>query len=603
MEKPKIIIDTERMKYPFTGLYYYCKDLALHMDQYYQDQFDLYFYSHKKIEFPSHLKRIFRKQIDKLFFYIPSQYQLWHITWQDTKYVPVNNTKIVYTIHDLNFLYTDKPDYKKKKLLEKVQKKFDRADAVTAISAFVKADIEKNIKTKGKEIRVIHNGVDFKEFPEFDSPKYRPKVPFLFTLGTVLFKKNFHVLPQLLIDNDYELLIAGIQNNEEYLNFLNAEIKKLGVENRVKLLGPITEEEKYWYNKNCLAFVFPSLSEGFGLPPIEAMKLGKPVFLSTLTSLPEVGGNLAYYFDNFEGDSMRKVLNEGLIDYQIHNRKPKITAWANQYSWEKAVDQYAQVYKEVLGLSNNKITELTPKISAIIPTFNEEINIENAIKSVLFCDEIIILDSYSTDKTVEFATKYPVKIHYRKFDDFSSQKNYGITLAKNDWILYLDADEVITNKVRNEIIHTLNSNPKEKAFQFKMNYVFLGKIMQFGGFQSKKVIRLFHKNFAHYKGIVHEALVVEGKIKQMQNPILHQNLQNLDSFIDTQNQYAHLKATKIKTRNRIVLNIKKYVKTFYRFIKHYIIRFGFLDGKQGFIFAKIQAKGVSMVYDILLKAK
>ncbi len=242
-------------------------------------------------------------------------------------------------------------------------------------------------------------------------------------------------------------------------------------------------------------------------------------------------------------------------------------------------------------------------ITTIIPALNEQENIENAIQSVLFCDEIIILDSYSTDKTVEFAAKYPVKIHYRKFDDFSSQKNYGITLAKNDWILFLDADEIITTEVKDEIIHTLCNRPTENAFKFRLNYVFLGKIMKFGGFQSKKVIRLFNKNFAQYKGIVHEELVVKGKIKQMQNPILHQNLQDLNSFIETQYQYAQLKSTRVKNLNTSVLKINKYLKSWYRFIKHFFIRFGFLDGKQGYIFAKIQAKGISMIYDILLKSK
>jgi glycosyltransferase involved in cell wall biosynthesis len=91
--------------------------------------------------------------------------------------------------------------------------------------------------------------------------------------------------------------------------------KKFGVEDRVKLIGPATEEEKYWYYKNCEAFLFPSYAEGFGLPVIEAMYHGKPVFISDKTSLPEVGGDAAYYFRNFEPEYMQEVFKEGMRDY------------------------------------------------------------------------------------------------------------------------------------------------------------------------------------------------------------------------------------------------------------------------------------------------
>jgi glycosyltransferase involved in cell wall biosynthesis len=350
--KTKIIVDVERMKHPYTGLFYYCKNLAVNLEKYHSDTFDFHFFAYPKAPFPSHLKRMNRTQLDKFYLTKPRKYKLWHATWQDTKYVPRNNMKFVYTIHDLNFLYTDKPEYKKKKLLQAVQEKIDRADAITVISNFVKNDVEKNLDLKGKKIDVIYNGVEVNEYPEFDNPRYRPSGKFLFTVGTVLFKKHFHVLPALLVNNDFELVIGGIHPDPEYIKKIWKEAEKYGVKDRVKLTGPITDEEKYWYMKNSEAFLFPSISEGFGLPPIEAMRLGKPVFLSTLTSLPEVGGKHAYYFENFTPEHMQKVLEEGLRDYNENNRKEGIIKWSEQFNWKKAVSDYVDVYKRVLEASN-----------------------------------------------------------------------------------------------------------------------------------------------------------------------------------------------------------------------------------------------------------
>lgn len=244
------------------------------------------------------------------------------------------------------------------------------------------------------------------------------------------------------------------------------------------------------------------------------------------------------------------------------------------------------------------ISENTIKITTIIPTLNEQENIEHAIQSVLFTDEIIIIDSYSSDKTLEIAQNYPVTILKRHFDDFSSQKNYALQHATNHWILFLDADERIPEALQKEILSLLSLEPKEKVFRFKMDYYFLGKKMRFGGFQSKYVFRLFHKKHAHFEGTVHEKLVAEGKFLTLQNHIVHQNLQGIDEFIRTQEQYAYLKAlNKVNTPAQFNF-LLKYIKATYRFLFHYLIRFGFLDGYAGYKFAEIQAYGMLKKYDI-----
>lgn len=151
------------------------------------------------------------------------------------------------------------------------------------------------------------------------------------------------MLPALLVGNDYELVIAGL-NDFPYTQKVLTEARKHGVESRVKLAGAITDEEKFWYYKNCLAFVFPSIGEGFGLPVLEAMQFGKPVFLSTATSLPEIGGAAAYYFNDFDPPAMQQVFEKGMNDYNNFQRKEKIIQHAAGFNWTAAAKAYLDLY-------------------------------------------------------------------------------------------------------------------------------------------------------------------------------------------------------------------------------------------------------------------
>lgn len=346
MEQKTIIIDVERMKYPNTGLYNYCQNLVKYISE--TTDFHFIFFTHKNVKLQQGLEKINKKWTDRIFLKSPSKYSLWHGTHQTTQYVPVKPTKFVLTIHDLNFLYEKTSKVKIKKLLLKIQKMIDKADYITTISNFTLQEVQKNLILHNKKVKVIYNGVKLNRYSHFDAPKYKPKNKFLFTLSTVLPKKNIHVLVKLLKKFPYELLIGGIQPNKNYLQKIKNEAKKEKVLNRVKFLGAVDEKEKYWYMNNCKAFMFPSLAEGFGLPVIEAMQLGKPVFLSTHTSLPEIGGKFAYYFTNFEESSMNKTLEEGLKDYEENKRKDNIIEWGNQFTWEKAANQYNEIYKEIL---------------------------------------------------------------------------------------------------------------------------------------------------------------------------------------------------------------------------------------------------------------
>ena len=357
MSKSEIIkvgFDAERMKYNHTGLYHFCSHLGKHIvKNIYSDvkKIDLSFYLPKAEmgHFGNDVHYIAQNSLHKFWMSFASKFDVWHSTFQGTSYFPFHSkaSKIL-TIHDLNFLHEKSDKQKHQKYLAQLQKKIDHADRITAISNFVKQEVEQNIELKGKQIQVIYNGCNIQQNVESVKPKINSLAPFIFSIGTIARRKNFHVLPALLLHNDFELIIAGIWQDVSYKDEIMANAKKLGVENRVHLVGTITENEKYWYLQNCLAFAFPSLAEGFGLPVIEAMYFGKPVFLSKATSLPEIGSDSAFYFQSFEADAMHRVFSEGLNDYmQNGSMRQQIMNRANYFNWDNTAKQYINLYKAV----------------------------------------------------------------------------------------------------------------------------------------------------------------------------------------------------------------------------------------------------------------
>jgi glycosyltransferase involved in cell wall biosynthesis len=168
-------------------------------------------------------------------------------------------------------------------------------------------------------------------------------------MGYINRKKNFHTLVPLLQNNCFELVVAGRLDEPDYINKMKLQAEILGVNERLKILGPVPEEDKAWYFRHCEAFLLPSLAEGFGAPVVEAMAFGKPLFLSDRTSLPEIGGNVAFYFKNFEAQHMQSVLNEGLIEYQKNGLAQKIMQRGKEFSWEIKAHEYLNVYRSIFN--------------------------------------------------------------------------------------------------------------------------------------------------------------------------------------------------------------------------------------------------------------
>ena len=338
-------LDFEKLKYQHNGLYTFCLQLGQRLLQYRQDDEDLFYYQPKDFNlFHGDYKALPYKWYHRYHF-SPLKTDVWHAIQQDSNVWPRNKAKkMILTIHDLNFLFdARKGNAEKKRLLKTLQQKVDETDCVVAISKFTLQTIREHIKVPESKCRIIYQGSEVKEFPGFDTPAYKPKAPFLLSIGTLLPKKNFHVLPALLQGNNYELIIAG-NTQGSYMKKIEEEASAAGVSDRVKLLGLITDEEKYWYYKNCKAFLFPSLAEGFGAPVVEAMYFGKPAFLSDKTSLPEVGGDLAYYFRDFDQSSMQKVFNDGLAHFEKTNPVAALQQHAKLFSWDTNAKEYMKLY-------------------------------------------------------------------------------------------------------------------------------------------------------------------------------------------------------------------------------------------------------------------
>jgi glycosyltransferase involved in cell wall biosynthesis len=349
----KIIFDCERMKYSSTGLYHYCLNLGSHLGKKLNNSEEqLTFFSPANTIDTFGTNAAFIRQHSLQKFYMPSLkgFDIWHSTYQNSDYVPRRNRKIkvVLTIHDLNFLYEKKSESKRLKNLRHLQENINRSDAIVCISEFCKKDVLTHCQTGSKPVYVIHNGTNSLKRPALVSGSYKPERPFLFSLGVICRKKNFHVLLPLIEQNqDMELLIAGRPDDTEYLQFIRRSARQLRIEDNLRLLGAITEPEKAWYYNNCYAFALPSIAEGFGLPVTEAMSVGKPVFLSDKTALPEIGKDVAFYFRDFNATHMQKVFTRGMRQYRRKNMEHAIRVHSESFNWDKAASEYINVYRSL----------------------------------------------------------------------------------------------------------------------------------------------------------------------------------------------------------------------------------------------------------------
>lgn len=344
MKKLKVLVEMEKLSNLNSGLGQFCLGLGQALVNENKNR-ELHFLVPEKNEgiFGKNAFYIFLKNY--LFFLLnrPKSFDVWHCTHQQSKFLP-SNSKLILTIHDLNFLYKYK-GIKKQLKLNVLQRKVNKASAIVAISNFTANEIKQHLKVDDKKLHVIYNGVSLISTENVELPSILQNKKYLFSIGIINPKKNFHVLLPLL-KNDANLILAIAGNStHHYVQQMKEIAQELGVLTQLHFLGLVSDDLKYTLYKNCYAFVFPSLSEGFGLPVIEAMLLGKAVFLSNKTCLPEIGGEEAFYFENFDAEHMQQVYEKGMKLYESDlNKAHRIQLHAAQFSWEIAAKKYLEVY-------------------------------------------------------------------------------------------------------------------------------------------------------------------------------------------------------------------------------------------------------------------
>lgn len=237
------------------------------------------------------------------------------------------------------------------------------------------------------------------------------------------------------------------------------------------------------------------------------------------------------------------------------------------------------------------------KLTAIILTKDEIHNIESIIASVNFADEIIVVDSFSTDGTFEKAQSCGVTVIQRKFSYHAEQKNWIIPQAKHEWILIVDADERVTHELQAEIIDTLKTKQKHSAYWIGRINHFMGKRVNYSGWRNDKVIRLFQRDLCLYDNkLVHEEIIAQGSVGHLKNKLLHNTYTTMDAYIEKMNRYASKQAEEYNKKTGKLTPYHFVIKPFWGFFKHYIIQSGFRDGVVGLTIGFIQGYVVYMRY-------
>lgn len=229
------------------------------------------------------------------------------------------------------------------------------------------------------------------------------------------------------------------------------------------------------------------------------------------------------------------------------------------------------------------------KLSVVIITFNEEKNIERCLKSVQdIAEEILVLDSFSVDKTEEICKSFNVKFHQQEFENFAKQKNYAVSLASNDLVLSLDADEVLSEELI-ESIKEIKLNSNYEGYIFNRLNIYCNKPIKYTTWYPDKKLRLWDRRKGEWDSDIHETVKMnEGSTtKRIKGDLLHYSFNSIEEHIAQANRFSTLSAENIVKKKKKNLLFKALVNPFVRFFRNYFIKFGFLGGYIGFMLSII----------------
>lgn len=243
------------------------------------------------------------------------------------------------------------------------------------------------------------------------------------------------------------------------------------------------------------------------------------------------------------------------------------------------------------------------KLSVLIITLNEERYIKSLLQDIDFADEVIVVDSYSTDQTASIIQSFPnVKLIQNQFLNYTSQRNFALDQAKNSWVLFIDADEQLTIDLKAEIISTIHNKNAASAYLIYRTFMFKNKKLHFSGWQTDKIFRLFDKSKCRYTEdrMVHEKLIVNGKMDTLKNKIIHFSYASYKDYKAKMQHYGILKANEKLKKGQKPSYLLMIFHPLYTFLYHYLIRLGFLDGTKGIIICYLNAYSIYIRYKKLL---
>ena len=335
----KVLVDLSMLRHPYCGLGQVALNYGRWLGAHPQPDFDV------TLLLPKEYVGAFGDGVQYLplrnhYRFLPvGHFDVWHSIHQLSPFHPSPDTIRILTIHDFNLLYYKTPA-KRRRYQRLLQHECDSARKVCFISRFVADEAPRFLDLKGKEPIVIYNGVEnLADGPQEPPQGWCSARPFFLSMGVVTEKKNLAaLLPMMRLLPDYDLLIAG-NDSSDYARRLRNEAGA-----NVHLLGTVSDAERRWLYAHCTALLFPSLFEGFGLPVVEAMQFGKPVFCSTATSLPEVGGDVACYFQNWNPDNMAETVRQGLRDFTPEQAEGARRR-AALFSYDRHMESYLGLYR------------------------------------------------------------------------------------------------------------------------------------------------------------------------------------------------------------------------------------------------------------------
>ncbi len=236
-------------------------------------------------------------------------------------------------------------------------------------------------------------------------------------------------------------------------------------------------------------------------------------------------------------------------------------------------------------------------ISISIICFNEERKIHRCLESIKWANEIVILDSFSTDETLNICREYTDKIYQHTFDGHIQQKNRAVDHCSNDWVFCIDADEVVTEELKRSIQSIDIEKTVYKGFYVPRKVFYLGKWINYGGWYPDYKVRFFNKEYGRWGGInPHDKVMVKGKTCRLKGDLHHYSYENVAAHLQQVNKFTDIMSDEYKRMGEKPSVVNLTLRPFFKFIKMYILKLGFLDGIRGFIIASIGAFYVFMKF-------